>query len=380
MPVIEAKLSRSISEPVKMMLWGKAAGRCEFAGCNKPLWKSGVTREQVNIAQKAHIWAFSPDGPRGNEGVPLSFLNHIDNLMLVCHECHRLIDQDGNGEKYSAQILQHMKTEHERRIELSTSIAPEMHSNILMYGANIGEQHSPITFTKAANALFPHRYPASAAPITLGLKGSPFQDNTSLYWQSEKKALEDNFDRLVRPLIRDGHIEHLSVFALAPQPLLIRLGSLLTDIPSADIYQLHREPASWSWKPNAEPVNFIVDEPQEITPKVAINFSLSASIAHSRIHSVLGEDISIWTITTENPHNDCIQSQEDLSVFRKTMRQVYEQIKLAHGENCCLHVFPAVPVSVAVEIGRVRMPKTAINLHLYDEQQSRGGFVHAFDI
>src|SRR5262249_25025860 len=59
-------ISRSISIAAQNFLWGRAAGRCEFAGCNKPLWKSSVTSERVNIAQKAHIYSFSEEGPRGN--------------------------------------------------------------------------------------------------------------------------------------------------------------------------------------------------------------------------------------------------------------------------------------------------------------------------
>jgi len=55
-------LSRSISIATQNFLWGRAAGRCEFAGCNRPLWKSSVTSERVNIAQKAHIYSFSEGG------------------------------------------------------------------------------------------------------------------------------------------------------------------------------------------------------------------------------------------------------------------------------------------------------------------------------
>jgi len=374
------EVTRTINSITQYMLWGKTAGRCEFAGCNKHLWQSSVTKEQVNIAQKAHIWSFSSNGPRGNDGISKDLLNNTDNLMLVCHECHRLIDQDKDGKKYSVQILQSMKADHEHRIELATSIAPEMQSNILMYGANIGEQTSPLNFSKAASALFPERYPAESTPITLGLQGSPFQDHSEHYWLSEKMSLEENFEQSVRPKLNNGYIKHLSVFGIAPQPLLIRLGLLLSDIPAADIYQLHREPVSWSWRDTSSHLDFIIKKPTKIFPIVALNISLSATIDDSRIHAVIGKDISIWTITIENTNNDCIQSMKDLSSFRKIMRTFYDQIKLVHGEDCNLHIFPAAPVSVAIEIGRVRMPKTAISLHLYDEQKNHGGFVHAFDI
>ena len=119
------EVTRHIPVTIQTELWGRAAGRCEFAGCNKPLWKSSVTSERVNIAQKAHIYSFSEGGPRGNDGIPPEDLNSIDNLILVCHECHEKIDAVLDGGRYPAALLQQMKREHERRIELSPgSIRP----------------------------------------------------------------------------------------------------------------------------------------------------------------------------------------------------------------------------------------------------------------
>ena len=65
-------------------LWGRAAGRCQFADCNRPLYKSPVTQERVNISQRAHIYSFAKDGPRGRGPFakkPAGMT--IDNLMLV---------------------------------------------------------------------------------------------------------------------------------------------------------------------------------------------------------------------------------------------------------------------------------------------------------
>src|SRR5690242_10052212 len=50
--------SRDISRSVEAMLWGRAAGHCEFDGCNRELGKSPVTQERVNLAEKAHIYSF----------------------------------------------------------------------------------------------------------------------------------------------------------------------------------------------------------------------------------------------------------------------------------------------------------------------------------
>jgi SMODS-associated and fused to various effectors sensor domain len=50
---------------------------------------------------------------------------------------------------------------------------------------------------------------------------------------------------------------------------------------------------------------------------------------------------------------------------------------MIHGQDNTIHVFPAVPVSVAVELGRVWMPKADLPLSLYDE---KAGFHYAFTI
>ena len=115
--------SRRVTGTVQNMLWGRSAGRCEFAGCNKPLWKSTVTQERVNIAQKAHIYAFSSRGPRARRGIPVSVLNSVDNLMLVCHECHQKIDRRRDGGRYKAPLLFQMKATHEQRVQRVSGIS-----------------------------------------------------------------------------------------------------------------------------------------------------------------------------------------------------------------------------------------------------------------
>ena len=60
------EVTRHINKADENELWGKAAGRREFAGCNKILYRSPMTQEQVNIAENAHIYSFSERGARGH--------------------------------------------------------------------------------------------------------------------------------------------------------------------------------------------------------------------------------------------------------------------------------------------------------------------------
>lgn len=41
-------------------LWARAAGRCEFRGCNKLLYVDGLTQQRSNLATIAHIVSFRP--------------------------------------------------------------------------------------------------------------------------------------------------------------------------------------------------------------------------------------------------------------------------------------------------------------------------------
>ena len=51
----------------KLKLFGKSAGRCEFNGCNKLVWRNDLTLTDGNFGEVAHIIAASEDGPRGTK-------------------------------------------------------------------------------------------------------------------------------------------------------------------------------------------------------------------------------------------------------------------------------------------------------------------------
>lgn len=374
------EVTRHIPVTTQVMLWGRAAGRCEFAGCNKPLWKSPVTQEPVNIGQKAHIYAVSSDGPRGRRTFPKKQLHADANLMLVCHGCHRKIDNATDGGRYTAALLQSMKAAHERRVEIVTSIAPSKNSHVLLYGANVGDHSSPLNFADAAHALFPRRYPADDKAIELGMVNSSFVDRDDAFWALESADLAAKINRRVRERLAAGEIKHLSIFALAPQPLLILLGSLLTDIPRADVFQLHREPAGWLWPRRARPLTFRVKEPSDTKGLPALVLSLSATVTDDRITSVLGARPSIWTVTVDTPHNDITKSPAHLRAFRSCIRPLLDRIKACHGQTRPLHIFLAASVSFAVELGRVRMPKADTPWIIYDQVNHRGGFVRALTL
>lgn len=374
------EVTRHVKTVVQCMLWGQAGGRCQFSGHNRLLWKSSVTQERVNIAQKAHIYAFSEGGPRSNSQIGSYEINDLPNLILVCHECHQKIDTAKDGGRYTATLLRQWKTEHEERVERVTGIAQCKRSHILLYGANIGVHTALLNYQSAAVAMFPDRYPAEDNPIELSTINSSLLDRDAAFWNVEGDSLRRKFQQSVRERVAIRGIQHISVFALAPQPLLILLGTLLGDIVPSDIYQRHREPPTWNWPSDVAPSPFEVQDPENRSGPAALVLALSATITPERIHAVLGPDVSIWTVTVPEPHNDVMKSRAQLSELRAILRSLLDRIKATHGQSSPLHVFPAAPVSAAVELGRVRMPKADMPWHIYDQVNALGGFTPAFTI
>jgi SMODS-associated and fused to various effectors sensor domain len=209
---------------------------------------------------------------------------------------------------------------------------------------------------------------------------SAVQDRDAAYWSVEFANLVSKVNTRVRERLANGEVSHLSVFALAPQPLLVVLGSLLTDLPKADVFQLHREPSGWNWPAVRKTPAFEISEPRECHGPAALVLSLSASITHDRITSVLGDDASIWTVTIPRPNNDFTKSRGQLAAFRMEMRPLFDRIKARHGQTARLHIFPAASASIAVELGRIRMPKADMPWTIYDQVNHRGGFISAVSI
>jgi len=366
-----------IPEKIRVLLWGKAAGRCEFNGCNGIVYRDWLTRAELNFGEVAHIIGDSPDGPRGDIVLSKEYCSDISNLILMCPEHHKMIDQI--LDTYTDDVLRQMKLAHEVRIEQLTEYKEDQTSNVVIYEGRIGDFQPNINERDCYQAMFPDWYPAPRMPLRLGLSNSAVQDNEKEYWQIEVTNLERQFDDKIKPLFEEVH--HFSVFAFAPQPLLIKLGSLFSDIYGAEVYQLHREPPDWKWQSGPDGFEYIVEEPESYHKAVALNVSLSATVMDERIFSIFdSEEISIWKLTIDNPNNDFLKSREQLLKFREVFRELLNSIKAKHGEDSIIHIFPAVPVSIALEIGRVRQPKADRPVVIYDQSQDHGGFIKTIRI
>lgn len=370
-----------IPNKVQIALWSKSAGRCEYRGCNEDLIGDLVAgREDGKFGFIAHIVADSASGPRGDKVRSPLLAKDLGNLMLLCAKHHKAVDVDYLAD-HPEDVLLEMKAEHEDRIAIVTGMTPDRAAHVLRFAADIGQRDALVSTRSIFMAMPPDRHPAEGRTIDIELTGSDYADHEASYWTVQQDNLRRVFARKVKERIEQKEIKQLSVFALAPQPLLIELGHLLGDIVPVSVHQRYREPATWRWQAEQPTITYHVREyagPSDVA--VALKLALSATITDDRIKAVLGDDAAIWSLTAENPHNDIMRRPEDLVEFKRHLRQLFDRIKAVHGERATINVFPAVPNSAAVEVGRVLMPKADLPLKIYDQNRSVGGFIPTLTI
>lgn len=361
-------------QKIAAALWALAGGRCEYRGCNENLVGDLISgKRDALFGYIAHIVGDSEDGPRGDKVLSPKLAKELSNLMLLCGRHHKLIDVD-DEKGHPVELLHAMKDAHETRIATNTGISEEYASHVLRFGASIGKHEALVSTQAIFAAMPPDRHPATSQTIDLEMLNQAIKDDESEFWELQRKNLDRLFADRIGGRIERQEIRHLSVFALAPQPLLIELGRLLNEIVPITVHNRHREPtATWNWQRDRPVLDFVVSRPKaDATGRIALKIAVSATVNDDRITRVLGDDAAIWTITIAKPGNDVVRQPEDLSAFRTTLREVYNEIKAQHGERQVIHLFPVMPASLAVETGRIWMPKADLEMLIYDQNREKG--------
>lgn len=365
---------KQIPNKTKLQIWTKSGGRCQFKGCNKNLLRDDLTFSEMNNAHIAHIIDVNKKTHRYSENYSEEQKNEIWNLMLLCQKHHRLIDNE-EEENYSVEKLKKYKREHENRILNLTSIKGDVKTKIICYLTRIGKFQPNVSFETIKEILSQRNLFPNSEPIDIGTRNSTLEDNDDLYWKVEEKNLVKDFEKKVLKHFDQNSGNHFSLFALAPQPLLIRLGTLIPDIYTVDVYQKHREPDTWKWQNGKMIFNgFKIIKPATNNGIPVLIIALSAEVIENRITSVLDGNLSIWKLTIDLPNNNFLTHKEILEEFRVVVRKLLNKIKAEYGHSNSLKVFPCMPNSASVEFGRVWMPKADLDLEIYDE---RNGFKSA---
>ncbi len=236
-----------------------------------------------------------------------------------------------------------------------------MKTHVLIFQANIGGQTVSINVAETYEAIKPNE-PTNERPFIIDLT-----QNDDMSWEEKAEEIKKQVDQF----FKTETIDHLSIFALAPIPLTIMLGTFIGDKISANLYQHHRDTNDWKWK------NDKTDYPEyrivtsgnlnsSKNKKVALLLSLSQKVHRIQIGSLIDDTFAIYEMEIDKPSPTFLSSEEQLGLFRKTYTDLLAKIGAKYGTNCKIHLFAAIPNPISIECGRLPLPKAHPTIFIYD--------------
>jgi hypothetical protein len=359
------------------MLAVRAGGICEFDGCNKYLLEHPLTFTKGNYAEAAHIVGFKLDGPRGNEEQRPAKINDVENLMFLSADCHKEIDD--HPQRYPVATLRKYKKAHEDRIRLVTSLPNSGKTAVLVVKALIGGHSVSVPFEHVVQATAP-RYPSNHDPCVIDL--TTISDEGPEFLKVACRTIDEQLDRFFGSGGEGKRIGHASVFALAPIPLLIFLGTKLSNKVPLDLFQRHRGRERWRWKAGAGKAEYAVRRIRSgRRGQVSLILSLSGTIRLADLPAkVRGTTVYAITLAGQVPSTGFLRTASDLEAFREAFQEAIGIIGQQHGAIEAIDVFPAVPAPIAVLVGRELLPKAHPALRVWDKDKRKGGFIYQLEV
>ena len=352
----------NIPVKVRLLLSAKAAGRCQFRGCNRQLTTHELSRHQTRFGAYAHIVADSPDGPRGDPLRSPLLAKAIENLMLLCQDCHKNIDH--NVDDFPETLLLAMKAEHEARILAVTEHTGLTRTHLLLLEAGIGTRAGLVDEGSARLATLPRW--AFERPTRIQLAKSRLRDGEKAFWYGGVLDIQRAVDEVKRDF-SEKSISHVSVFALAPIPLLIWLGYHLGDLIPGEAFQLSRGKHGWAWLDAAEGLDITIDDTAPVTKGKPAVLLLCISGEVEIPEELL--ELESRRVGAVYPAPDIVQTRIQVEAFMHSCRQAMAAMAGASS----IHVISAIPNSLAVEFGRLQLPKSHPPLRIWDRHEGNAG-------
>lgn len=328
------------------LLWGRAAGCCEL--CSSPVYEEGLQRQEGNYSNLAHINAASPGGPRYDEAQSREERRSMENLMLLCRECHKLIDD--NPEDFPSSMLRAAKTERERAVASLMEGLKQERCTVVKYLVPFGESNFTLSDTEWKRALFSRRLAYNGLrAYDLNRSGESAEDARCI------PLLAKNLEVAVAGFRGIGYESGpIAVFALAPQPLLIKLGCLLGDETELVVFQRSRTEGKWCGNDQAVAPSFELRTLShfEGASEAILILSISGTVnTEALLTDARGSALPTYEITVASPEVSAADYPHSAETFRPFVTDALYRIHQENPSVRLLHIFPAMPASLNVVFG-----------------------------
>lgn len=352
-----------IPEPVKRELWARAAGRCEFRGCNKCLYRDITTQRRRNASEIAHIISWTEDGPRGDAVESPKLAKDISNLMLTCPEHNNLIDDSRYVDEYPVELLRAFKKEHEDRVYRLTGLGEDYSVTVIELISRIQNHLPQINPEHELQAILPY-YPS---------------ENRICFDLSSIESIEEakrTIDKKVEMLISQEPQKKYAAFIMAKIPYACYLGYSIGNKIQITPYQFFRDSQDWKWRKENSGTYIIKTPINTIKSKnVCLTIDISGNIDKSLI-----PEYPTYSVVASEPGFMFLQSYEQVVDFRLKFREILDLIRNTHGEEVNIHLILAVPNPISFEIGRSIMKSIDPSIFLYDKVSSTYKYERVMDL
>jgi len=158
------------------------------------------------------------------------------------------------------------------------------------------------------------------------------------------------------------------------------LGRCIGDTVPTDIYQSHRNientSKTWSWQEevSAESTYSVFCRQEGKGEIVFLSLAISDSIEPDKYDNLISDTCSIYEISIPEPSPQFLKSKKQLEIFSHEYRKLLNKIQATHGKDCKIYILPAIPVSMAVECGRVILPTKDPEIYVCEYYANKEGF------
>lgn len=347
---------RKLRKMEEAYLWVACGGVCSYEGCNKRLIESS-SGDLTNAGIIAHIIGHAENSARHEYmeeyGYTQETLEDIKNLMLMCYYHSKLIDDEHTREQFPPDRLFKMKKDHEEKVASWSD--DKKKKSIALIHKRLGGPISDIEFNGEA----PYILLDAVEDQTV------FDNFTQEGWEDGKVRNQDLYKRFLEK-IKEKEANVGEIFPLSPIPLLIHLGSLLTDTVPYSIYQFDREKGLWvSDNPGVnKDIVLTVEKGIKECDDLAVLVSISGKVKLNSVKEVLGEEFDFLSVEVDDPDVKRVLYREDIVNIQAKIKYEIEKLMQQQDYNR-IHLLYAGPAGLAIEIGRGINPNIWSEVCLY---------------
>ncbi|SFN53166.1 HNH endonuclease [Dokdonella immobilis] len=368
----------STPEPVRRLVWVRAAGHCEQCGVD--VTRDFRTGKTFNWAEVAHVLPASPQGPRASagydEGAAERHTVDPDNLMLLCPSCHARTDLDADG--YPTHDLSRHHRDHIDQIRHAASRGETQRaSGLVILGGHFATENI-VRARDLADAMLSESLWADEDIQILRLRAPGLDGRDEVYWRAIEQDIDKSLqDRLTKRTNALGDPLNLAVVGLADIPTLIRVGRQLGDRSNRFLFSRDRSGTLRWIDPAAPAPEWTYVGPPPGDGPIALVLALSAALADAAILDALpGARIARFTLPT--PEYGLIRNRATIDSFRRALQPHLSQLEASTPDP--LHLFAAIPAAIALEFGALLSTNHAHQYVIYDREGGSNPFAKMMEL